>query len=165
MRRLTLVRHAKAEPPDSDREDWERELEARGEADASIMGQRLRDRDLKPDRLLSSPARRAIATAQLVAKAIGFPAARIAHDERLYLADHKMLRTVVSELGGDAAHVMVVGHNPGLTDFASKLGADHRIDNLPTAAVFSLEFDIDDWSKLDWEAGVNVEFDYPKASF
>ena len=162
MRRLTLLRHAKTEPAHSDQEDWDRVLEPRGQKDAPEMGRRLRERKLKPDRVISSPAVRAITTASILARELGISASSVLQDERVYLAAPKVLMQVVHELGGDTHHLMIVGHNPGLTEFADRLSADRNVDNMPTCAVYTLLFDIDDWSELEWGSGVDAEFDYPK---
>jgi phosphohistidine phosphatase len=156
---LTLVRHAKAEPAHSDQEDWDRSLEASGQRDAHTMGQRLKSRGRKPASILASPAVRALTT---VAKELGVPASKLRQDERLYLATAKDLLKIIQELGRDATHLMVVGHNPGMTEFADALSAERSLDNLPTCATYSLEFDIENWSELEWASGMNAEFDYPK---
>lgn len=165
MLRLTLVRHAKTEPAHSGQEDWDRVLEPRGQRDAPEMGRRLKDRGLKPDRILTSPAVRAITTTTILARELGVSAAKVVPEERLYLASCKQLLALVQELGGAAKHLMVVGHNPGLTEFADALSNERSIDNLPTCAVYTLEFDIKNWSELEYAFGVNAEFDYPKKTF
>jgi phosphohistidine phosphatase len=151
MRRLTLVRHAKSDMGLSGQQDWDRVLNRRGQQDA-----------LKPDLILSSPAVRALSTASIMARELKVPADRIAQDERLYLADPKRILEVVHELGGDAGHVMVFGHNPGITDCANRLSAGDRIDTLPTCGVFTACFAVDDWSQLSWESGCEAVFDYPR---
>jgi phosphohistidine phosphatase len=163
MLRLTLIRHATAEPAQQGQEDWDRGLEARGKRDAVQMGLRLKHREFKPQCVLTSPAVRAMTTATLIGKEIGV-AAKITADERLYLADPKTLLAVVAERGEAAAHVMVFGHNPGLTEFADQLSSDRSIDNLPTCAVYTLEFDIVRWRDLVWNSGLNADFDYPRKS-
>ncbi len=162
MLRLTLVRHAKTEQAHSGQEDWDRVLEPRGQRDAPEMGRRLKDRGLKPDKILSSPAVRAITTASILARELGVSAAKIVPDERLYLASSKQLLAVVQELGGTVKHLMVVGHNPGLTEFADALSSERSIDNLPTCAVYTMQVDIEQWSELEFALGVDAEFDYPK---
>ena len=57
---------------------------------------------------------------------------------------------------------MIFGHNPGITECANRLSAGEQIDNMPTCAIYSLEFDLKDWSALAWNSGVNADFDYPK---
>ena len=164
MLRLTLIRHAKTEPAHSGQEDWDRALESRGQHDAAEMGQRLKHRKLKPTKLITSPAVRAITTAQLIARELGFAPERIVQNERLYLASAKEMLKVIQESGDDAKHLVIVGHNPGISEFADQIAADRPMDNMPTAAVFTLEFDIGNWSGLDWKSGVNAQFDYPANS-
>lgn len=162
MRRLTLLRHAKTETAHSGQEDWDRALEPRGQRDAPEMARRLRERKLKPDRIITSPAIRALTTALIFARELHVPSAKMQQDERLYLASPKDLLHVIQELGGKDRHLMIVGHNPGLTEFADRVSADRGIDNMPTCAIYTLEFDIDAWSEIEWESGVNAELDYPK---
>jgi len=162
MRRLTLVRHAKSDWSLPGQNDWDRPLNKRGQRDAPEMARRLRSRRLKPDLILSSPAVRALTTATVMARELKVDAANVLQDERLYLASAADLLTVVRELGGEAKHVMVFGHNPGMNDCANKLSSGDQIDNLPTCGVFTAQFDIASWAELDWNGGQDAEFDYPK---
>jgi phosphohistidine phosphatase len=162
MRRLTLVRHAKSDWSLPGQNDWDRPLNKRGQRDAPEMARRLRSRRLKPDLMLASPAVRAVTTASVMARELKVPAARVVQDERLYLATPADLLAVIHELGGEAKHLMVFGHNPGMTEFANRLSAGDQIDNLPTCGVFTALFDLSDWSALDWGGGEDAEFDYPK---
>lgn len=162
MRRLTLLRHAKTEAQHSGQEDWDRELEPRGQQDAPEMARRLRERKLKPDLVITSPAVRAVTTARIFVRELHLAATKLHEDERLYLASPKVIKEVIRELGGKAQHLLIVGHNPGLTEFAERVSAERNIDNMPTCALYTVEFDIDDWSELEWDSGVNAELDYPK---
>ena len=162
MRRLTLVRHAKSDWSLPGQVDWDRPLNKRGQRDAPEMARRLRSRKLKPDLMISSPAVRAITTASVMARELKVAATQLRQDERLYLASPPDLLAVARELGGDAKHLMVFGHNPGITEFANQLSASEHIDNLPTCGVFTALFHLADWADLRWASGQEVEFDYPK---
>ena len=162
--RLTLVRHAKTEPARSGQEDWDRALETRGQRDAPEMARRLKQLGPKPERILSSPAVRAITTATIMARELGVSAQKVQQDERLYLASPKDTLAVIRELGERARHLMVVGHNPGITEFADRISSERSVDNLPTCAIYSLQFAIAAWSELQWDSGVDAELDYPKRS-
>jgi phosphohistidine phosphatase len=162
--RLTLVRHAKTEPGRHGQEDWDRALESRGQRDAPEMARRLKQYSPKPERILSSPAVRAITTATIMARELGVSAQKVQQDERLYLASPKDMLAVIRELGERARHLMVVGHNPGITEFADRISGERSVDNLPTCAVYSLQFGIAAWSELQWDSGVDAELDYPKRS-
>lgn len=162
MKRLTLLRHAKTETAHSGQDDWNRELEPRGRKDAPEMAHRLRERKLKPDRIITSPAVRALTTANIFAKELHVAPAKVVQDERLYLATPKVLLEVVRELGGTDSHLLIVGHNPGLTEFADRICGERDIDNMPTCAIYTVEFELENWSELAWDSGVNAELDYPK---
>jgi phosphohistidine phosphatase len=161
MLRLTLVRHAKTAPAHDGQEDWDRELEAKGQHEAQMMGQRLKDRDLIPDLILTSPAVRARSTTKILAQQLKVRSTHITEDERLYLASPEVMLTVLKETGRKYQHVFVVGHNPGITELADRLSKDRSLDNMPTCAVYTLEFDVKSWTEVEWRSGVNAQFDYP----
>ncbi len=156
---LTLLRHAKAEPGSTDRQDWDRALDPKGRRDAAEVSRRLRERARVPTLILSSPAVRAFDTAKVFARALGNP--NLITDERLYLATAKAMLEVVRERGGNTDHLMVVGHNPGITEFADGLSAERSLDNMPTCSAYTLRFDIKDWKHLDWRTGTDADFEYP----
>jgi len=162
VKRLILVRHAKSDWSLPDQEDWDRPLNARGQRDAPEMARRLRSRRLKPDRILSSPAVRALTTVSIMTRELRVAPSRLQADERLYLAAPADMLAVIRELGGESRQLMVVGHNPGITEFANRLSAGDTIDNMPTCAVFTARFEITGWDQLDWGRGEDAEFDYPR---
>lgn len=159
---LTLIRHAKAAPAHEGQEDWDRPLNSRGMLDAPEMARRLKAAAPKPAKVLTSPALRALTTATLMSRDLGIAASKVVQDDRLYLASPKTMLGVVQESGGAARHLAVVGHNPGITEFADQLSAERSLDNMPTCAIYRLEFDMETWSELAWGTGVNAELDYPK---
>jgi len=162
MKRLTLVRHAKSDWSLPDQQDWDRVLNKRGQRDAPEMARRLRSRKARPTSILTSPAVRALSTATIMAHELKVTAQCVQQDERLYLASAADILAVVRERGGEADHLMVFGHNPGITDCANRLSASEQIDNMPTCATFTATFDLNDWGDLDWGSGQDVEFDYPR---
>lgn len=160
-RRLSLVRHAKSSWDDARLADHDRPLNARGKRDAPEMGRRLAARGVHPSLLLTSTAKRARATAEIIAEALDYPPESLQAERDLYLASPATILRVVAFEGGDAQHVMVFGHNPGITDLASRLTGMH-IDNVPTAGIVTIDLDIDDWSQAEGARGTLVSFDYPK---
>lgn len=157
---LTLLRHAKAVSARGQQDDFDRELELAGRHDAERVAQRLCARGRIPDIMLTSPAARALETARVFVTVLGTP--MLLEDERLYLASSETLLEVVRERGDDARHLMIVGHNPGMSEFADKLSANVALGSLPTASAYTLRFDIETWSQLDWRSGVMLEFDHPR---
>ena len=160
MKSLFLVRHAKSSWKHPDLPDRLRPLNKHGQRDAPVMGERLAKREIAPDLITSSPASRAMATAKVIAREIGYPEEDIRADERLYGASAFELLEIIQELGDHLDRVMLVGHNPGLTDLANDLGCD--IDNVPTCGIVELAFDIDSWALVDDVEPKQMDFDYPK---
>jgi phosphohistidine phosphatase len=158
---LTIVRHAKSSWNDTSLPDKKRPLNRRGERDAPIMGERIREHGIRPSLIVSSPATRAWTTAKIVAKAISYPVEFLQKEENLYLASLDDLLDVVVAQDNSFNNMMLVGHNPGLTDFANFLvpGLTH---NLPTAGVVSVKIEQDDWSLYERPATELVVHDWPK---
>lgn len=162
LKRLTLVRHAQADDQLPDRSDWERPLTKRGLRDAEEMAKRLKSQKLRPDLILSSPATRAKQTAEVFAKHLCAHAPdKLQFADELYLADPKHLLNCIHTLGGTHAHVLIVAHNPGLTEFADQLSQERCVEAMPTCAIFTAEFSLTSWTELHPATGVHVDLDYP----
>jgi len=161
MKTLYLVRHAKSSWDNSELSDFDRPLNDRGMRDAPHMGKRLKEREVAPDLMLSSPARRAITTCKEIASIIGFEAARIKTDLRIYHADEEELITLLSELSDTQKIVMLFGHNPGLTHLANTLFNEH-IMNIPTCGIVAGKLKIKSWSEINHGCGKLEFFDFPK---
>ena len=160
MKHLTLVRHAKSDW-DNSLPDFDRPLNARGERDAPHMATRLAQHQGKPDRLLSSPATRALRTSTLLARGLGMVEQEIRTDERLYNASAGMLLERIRATDETVTHLLLVAHNPGITDLANAL-TDSRIDELVTCAVLGVELDIEQWRDARPGLGRVHYFDFPK---
>lgn len=159
MKTLYLVRHAKA-GEHSNLHDFERTLAESGEKEAAQTGIKLSDRRILPDLIVASPAFRTLSTAQLISKAIGYPTDRITTDKRIYEATDKSLLKVVSELHDSHQAVMLVGHNPGFTEFANNI-FNTMITSMATASVAGGTLPIDSWEDIDWHAGKLEFYIYP----
>jgi len=135
-------------------------LDARGKRDAPKMGTRLAKRDVKPDLILSSPARRALTTAQIIAQKLDYHVTDIVVDEQLYAAAADDLLGVIHRLGDKLKRVMLFGHNPELTELAHRLSSE--ITHMPTCAVAEFTFSAKSWSDVGKVKPARVAFDYPK---
>ena len=167
MRRLLLLRHAKTERAGPGERDRDRKLMARGRTDAPIIGAYMARHRLIPDLALVSPATRALETWELVAAAFSKPP-RMVKDERIYNAGTATLVELIRETGG-ARTVLVVGHNPGLHDFARQLIGSGDVEareslneKLPTSGLVVIDLAFDDWSKLHDGAGRLERFVSPR---
>jgi phosphohistidine phosphatase len=160
MKTLFLIRHAKSSWDDTALPDKDRPLNDRGRRDAPKMGDRLAKRDVKPDLILSSPAVRALETAEIIAKKLDYKRKKIVVDDRLYAATADDLLDVVHKLGDKLERVMLFGHNPELTELAHRLSS--KITNMPTCAVAEFTFDAKSWSSIGKAKPAKVVLDYPK---
>jgi phosphohistidine phosphatase len=129
MKTLFLIRHAKSSWDDTALPDKDRPLSDRGKRDAPKMGKRLAKRDVMPNLILSSPARRALTTAEIIAKKLGYKRKDIVVDDRLYSSAVDDLLNVVQKLSDKLERVMLFGHNPELTEFAPRLSSE--ISHMP----------------------------------
>lgn len=126
------------------------------------MAERIKQAGIRPSLILSSPAVRAWTTAKIIAHEIGYPLEFLQQDDRLYHASTKGILKVISAQDVGFNHLMIVGHNPGLTDFANYLYPD-LTDNIPTCGIVSFEIDRQDWDLDDDDAGIDLLiYDYPK---
>jgi phosphohistidine phosphatase len=151
VRRLTLMRHANAQWKDPQIADFDRPLNRRGNSEAEAMSRRLVELKLIPTILLSSSALRARQTADIVARELGLAARSRRSDESLYLAAAADILRVVQTTGPRIPHLMIVGHNPGITEVANLFAPAQTIEDLATGAVCTLTFDSRSWA--DVEAG------------
>ena len=161
MKTLTLVRHAKSSWKDRTLTDRERPLNKRGKNDAPVMAERITDAGIRPSLIVSSPAVRAWTTAKIVAQAIGYPLEFLQREDRLYLASLDNWLDIVAAQDEGFNNLMLVGHNPGLTEFANFLSPG-LTNNLPTAGVVAVEIDQDDWSLYGCPSARLLVHDYPK---
>jgi len=153
MRRLFLIRHAKAEPAVG-RDDYERRLTDRGREDARRVAMALAARKMLPDVLIHSGAPRAKETAEIFAAA--WPRkVELEEEPGLYDATQSMLFARARALPDSRARVGLVGHNPGLGELAVSLVGSGAYEELrrmaakyPTSAVAALDFRVARWDEI-----------------
>jgi len=163
MRRVLLLRHAKAVPAEEPLADITRPLAERGQRDARRIGERLRQNAPRPQRILTSPSARTFETAQLVATAFDLPHDAIAVERRLYLAEPAALLAVIATQNDAVESLLVVGHNPGLTELVHDLLPAFDVDDLATGAVVAIDYPAGTaWAGLETAAGRLTYYDFPK---
>jgi phosphohistidine phosphatase len=151
---LYIARHAKSSWNDMSLSDFERSLNARGKRDAPFMANLLKEKDILPDLILSSPAKRAKKTAKHYHETLG---TKLRFDERIYEASTMSLYHLVKEALQSVDSVMIVGHNPGLTALNDML-SDKSIYNIPTAGIVGIVFE----DEIAAHQGKQLIFEYPK---
>jgi phosphohistidine phosphatase len=162
MKTLFLIRHAKSSWDDTALPDRDRPLDDRGERDVAKMGKRLVERKVKADLIMSSPAKRALATAEVIAKMLDYKRKDIVVNHRLYASQVDDLLDIIQELDHKLKRVMLVGHNPELTELAHYLSSE--IAHMPTCAIAEFTLHAKSWSTIGKAKPDQVTLDYPKKS-
>jgi phosphohistidine phosphatase len=161
MKYLLLMRHSKSSWDIQDQSDFERTLNERGKKDAPEMGKRIRKKELIPDLIVSSPAKRALKTAREVAKELDYPEKNIQLETDIYEADIEDLMHIIRSFDDASQLVMMVGHNPSFTGIVGIL-TNNFIENLPTSGIVLIKFDLKSWKLLSKHSGTLEWFDFPK---
>ncbi|MFP4327827.1 MAG: SixA phosphatase family protein [Paracoccaceae bacterium] len=160
-RYLILMRHAKSSWKDPALDDHDRPLNRRGRRAASALGGWMRDRGWVPDEVLCSTARRTRETL----RRLDLPGAPTVRERRaLYLAEPEAMLEVLR--GAQGACVLMLGHNPGIAEFAHRLIAapppHARFAGYPTGATLVAEFLVARWDQADWARAEAVDFVVPR---
>lgn len=159
MKKLFIIRHAKSDWSDDSLNDFDRPLNKRGFKNAPFMGKLLKKKSVKPDFILSSPANRAIETAQIIAKKVGYKKT-ISTNPDIYEAESKTLEKIIGDIDDKKKIVFLIGHNPGLSDLISILSK--MDENIPTCAVVEIGFNTNSWKKISKKNSKVISYEYPK---
>ena len=125
MKKLTLIRHSKSSWDDPTLADWERPLNNRGKKDALLIGYKLAEENIIPDKIISSSAKRAYDSAKRIAECINYPESKIAITDNIYLAGLPQLVQLIQNLKDKWKHVFLFGHNPYFTELPNLYSPIH----------------------------------------
>jgi len=160
MKRLILVRHAKAEQGGYSN-DFARELTDRGKNDARTISSDMKRREIIPDYIITSPAKRALTTARIFAEETGFDKSKIVEQKGLYF-DYTTndFIEMLNEIDDKYETVAVFGHNPFIYFMAENL-CQHFGGDMPTCSTIVIDFDISSWKKVEARQGKLIIHLYP----
>ena len=159
MKTLYIIRHAKSSWKDMSLDDYDRPLNKRGKLNAPLMGSRLKKETVKPDIILSSPAKRAKSTAKIIAKKLKY-SKKIVFNEDVYESSPSKLHKILTKIDDKNSIVFLFGHNPELN-----MLAENYVDfdeNIVTCGVVEIEFDCKRWTDIGKKNAKLISFDYPK---
>ncbi len=147
MKTVYIVRHAKSSWDKVDLSDEMRPLMEKGKKRTKKVIDFLHSKKIKVDYIISSHAVRAHETAKILAHALDYPADHIKIDPHIYYTDSDGIINQFYDLPERFDSVMIVGHNPSLTDFVNQF-LKNPVDNLPTSGIVSISFDTDKWENI-----------------
>lgn len=161
--RLYIVRHAKSSWKHARQQDLERPLNKRGRHDAVLMATHLAHQPVQPTLILLSDSERTRATAQLLCAGLGLSAQGLKEDHRLYLADAETLCAVLRTSAPEHQEIMLIGHNPGVSELIGLLTGAPLDAEVPTMTVATLEVTAPSWHGLQPGCARLVSCIAPKA--
>jgi phosphohistidine phosphatase len=153
MKRVVIVRHAKAVPHGYD-EDFHRELRESGKIDADLISRELKNQKISPDIMISSPANRALTTAEIFAENLGYERSNIRKVEDIYegLTGSEFLE-MIHTLPKDSKTAFFFGHNPDFHLFVQFLLTRFN-QEMPTCATVGIDFDVQQWDHVMPRTGI-----------
>ena len=160
-RKLYIIRHGKSSWDHVDLDDIDRPLAERGTRNAGEMAQRLKELNLVPGLIFSSPAARALGTARIMAGIWDLDPGSLQIHEELYMAYVSEIAEVVGSVPAEADSLAIFGHNPSFTLYANTF-LDEPLDNLPTAGVVVVTLESDSWEGAGRKQVVHTYVDIPK---
>ena len=169
MRTLTLIRHAKSSLAGAGLADADRHLAPRGLAAGPVLAGWLAEHVAKPGLVLCSTALRTRATWAMLAYAWGDPPPPCTFSDALYMAGSGAMLKLIGQTPAEVAHLLIVGHNPGLHDLAIVLAGLVEAEDLralsakfPTAGVAVFSVDGPPWSAVKPAPGTLLHFVSPR---
>lgn len=159
MKKLFLLRHAKSSWKNPNLADFDRPLNKRGTKNAFLIAERFKAKNVDLNLIISSSSKRTLTTTQIFAHTLDYKN-EIIFTEMLYLASSHYILKIFQELDENTTNVLIVCHNPGITELANYLGNDF-IENIPTSGIVGFSFE-GRWKDLLENCCKLLFFDYPK---
>jgi phosphohistidine phosphatase len=161
MKRVLLVRHAKSDWNDFRLSDHDRPLNERGKKDAPEMAEYLNKKQLIPDGIYTSTARRAKDTAMVFATTLSIPESHFFQYSKLYHPTAETILDVIQEADDRYNTIGIFCHNPGVTYFTNNI-LDYDIDEIATCGIVYMSSDSDTWSEISKTDLKFEDYFYPK---
>lgn len=161
QRFLYIMRHAQAEEIHGDLPDKDRELTAKGQQEALIMGAQLAKQGFNPDYIFTSIANRTKHTAALVSDVLKVAAENVIEEEELYNSSIRSYLNFINKIDAGIGSVLLVGHNPTVSYLTEYL-SDAEIGSMPTAGICCLQISAPSWKMISKNSASLLEFIYPE---
>jgi phosphohistidine phosphatase len=161
LKTIILVRHAKSSWDNILQKDFDRTLNARGLQDAPMMGKRMLQRNIEVDLIITSAAMRAKQTATAIAVNMNYATQNILELQELYHASSSIITEVISSNADKNNTVMIVCHNPGITNWANQQ-MHPFLENMPTCSMIAFSINENHWQLFETAKKELLFFDFPK---
>jgi phosphohistidine phosphatase len=161
MKTIYLVRHAKSDWGNAHITDFDRTLNDRGMKSAPLMASLLKKKKVVPELIISSPANRALTTAELFCEILGYQKEQIQKRIEIYEGGTRQLLKIVHEIDNRFETAMLFGHNPTITQFSNLLAGNH-LENMVTCGVARIDMKVKSWNDAASDTGQLVWYEFPK---
>jgi len=160
MKTLYIVRHAKSSWNQNNVMDYDRSLNERGRNDVKLMAKRLKKRKIEVGKILASASKRTTATTFGLNKAFELDSNQIEFRSDLYHSGVQVLLHQVCQTADDCNELIVVSHNPGVSEFCDYLTNVEFY--FPTLAIAKITFEAESWREISKGTGTVEWYDFPK---
>ena len=162
MKTLIFVRHAKTEKKSVEQKDEDRKLLKEGIKDAKLISKILFKKDIPVDIMISSPAKRALETAHILAERFEYPIKKIMIENFLYedFEPAKFL-AFIKTMDDQYNTIMIFGHNPTFNSICNHLYKKFN-ENIPKCGVVGIGLNIKSWKNTNTISKKLLFFEYPK---
>jgi len=158
---LVIIRHGKSTWDYGPIADMDRPLKENGISNTILISQKIKDRKIVPDLMISSPAVRAISTALIVGRELNYPPEKIVIDSGVYGDSEEEILEIIQSINDKVNNLFIFGHNPAFT-FLPNLFLSKQIENLPTSGVVIFEFKTEKWTEISKQNVISEVCIFPK---
>ncbi len=153
MKRVYILRHAKSSWDNPVLKDYDRPLKKRGKKDAKLIGEYLKEQNIKIDKIISSGAKRAKKTAKKVAKELNL---EVEIDDKLYMCEIDNILDVIQEIDDTLESILIVSHNLAVSNFVYHFIPKRDFEWIPTAGLVGIEFDVNSFKEINFSLKPNL---------
>jgi len=161
MKTLYLMRHAKSSRDNETLADFDRPLSKSGKLDAAVTGQLMFQKGVLPEEIFSSSAERSLETARYFCPEINFSYEKVKRKTNLYAASPRDMLAVIKGIPETVQSVLLLGHNPGLTDLLNYL-TGLLIGKIPTSGIVELLYSRNSWMDIEISSCQIGFWEHPK---
>mgnify|MGYP000221098002 CR=1 FL=1 len=155
MKTLYILRHAQKDESNPEQYDYDIPLSKKGEEDSKLLAEKLKEKNIIPDLIVSSPAVRARQTAQTIADTITYRKS-VVYNEVIYQAFLNEIIESITYTFDTVDSLMIVGHNPSLTALAVTYAGFK--EEMKMASAIRIDFNCDSWTSIDKSNASFIEY-------
>ena len=166
MKNLFLLRHCEANNFEEKKSDHEKQLNENGRKCAILLKNWFEKNDIALDHIITSSANRTFTTASII---FSNYENKIYQKKELYLCDYKEILKVLKLLDNNFSSVVIVGHEPSISESLKFLTSHCRPDLeyvteslYPTGGLSVINFNVTNWNKIEEKTGILDAFITPQ---